>query len=60
MKRLATQKVSDEMHEFLSEKSLQLDESIASVVRGLIRQAMEESKFVQLQRENNKVDKSEV
>jgi hypothetical protein len=46
MKRLATQKVSDEMHAFLWEKSLELDESIASVVRGLIRKAMEESKAV--------------
>ena len=43
MPRLATQKISDEMHAFLWKESIKLDESIASVVRGLIRKSMEES-----------------
>ena len=46
MKRLSTQKVSDEMHAFLWDRSIELNESIASIVRGLIRKEMEESKVV--------------
>ena len=44
MKMLAPQKISEEMHAFLSDESMKTHESIASVVRGLIRKAMEESK----------------
>ena len=46
MPRLATHKISDKMSEFLSQESMRLDESIASVVRGLIREAMEKEKAV--------------